>query len=186
MSPSFAVERSKMQLPILKITPGGVVKCVLGDVGPLWYGVHWAGNRQHLCSGYNGSSCPLCGLTESRVIGMTLVEVEIGNTRRPLLLEVSPLAWSNLESRCRFGGFDLVAGVRTTLSRPRARGMLRLEPEETVERSGLWLDAERRLLGGWAVLYGLPLPMLDETFAEFQSRVVVALATRAAVAAAKA
>ncbi|MFZ1057872.1 MAG: hypothetical protein WAP47_01630 [Candidatus Rokuibacteriota bacterium] len=64
--------------------------------------------------------------------------------------------------------------------------MLRLEPEETVERSGLWLDAERRLLGGWAVLYGLPLPMLDETFAEFQSRVVVALATRAAVAAAKA
>jgi len=182
---SQAIERSKLQLPILKVRPGAVVEAVFGEVGPIWFGVHWIGNRQVLCGATQTQDCPLCGLTAGRVIGMTLVGCRLQGASRAFLLEVSPLAFSSLESRCRFSGLNLCDGVLCEVSRPRARGCLRIEPREAVGLGEQWLDAERRLVGGWAVLYGLPLPTLEETFTQFQERVASVIQARARVAEAR-
>lgn len=171
MNVCTAVLRSKSQMPILKVNPGAKVEGVLGDFGPLWFGVHWMGNRQHLCCQSDDSICPLCSFGSPRVIGITLCVLTLNNVTRGFLLEISPLAWSNFESRCRFDGVNLADGVRCVISRPRARGALRIEVVGTGGLGTQWLDGERRLLGGWAVLYGLPLPTLTETFEEFQTRV---------------
>lgn len=175
MSVYSAVERSKVQLPILKVRPGAEVECVFGEVGPMWYGVHWVHDRQLLCAATEANSCPVCELASQRVVGMTLVACRFRDATRAFLLEVSPLAFSNFESRCRYAGLNLCDGLQCVVSRPRARGCLRIEPIVAVGLGERWLDAERRLLGGWAVLYGLPLPTLSETFKEFQERVASVL-----------
>lgn len=182
MSSLTAIERSRLQLAIVKVRPGAVVHAVFGEFGPLWFGVHWAGGRQVLCCCTEELSCPLCSFGSSRVVGMTLVGLRVRDASRAFLLEVSPLAYGDLESRCRFGGFELADGVRCEVTRPRARGCLRIEPLEVVGWEAFGLDAERRLLAAWAVLYGLPLPMMEETFTQFGERVASVLEARARIA----
>jgi hypothetical protein len=183
MNTSHAVERSKVQLPILKVRPGCEVECVFLEAGPLWYGVHWVTDRALLCALGSTEGCPLCALNISRVVGVTMVLVQVRDAWRPLLLELSPTAFSTFEARCRFAGLVLGDGVLAVVSRPRARSGLRIEP---LQRHGVgehFLDVERRLVGAWAVLYGLPLPMLTETFDEFQIRVSSIVEARGRIAA---
>jgi len=180
-----AVDRSKVQLPILKVQPGAQVEATLCDVGPLWFAVHWVNGRQLICSGDAGECCPVCSLGSSRVIGMTLVSCRLSGGVRPFLLEISPLGFSQFEERVRFAGLDLRLGVRAMITRPRARGCLRVDPVGAGELGTLWLDGERRLIGGFSVLYGLPLPTLDESFEDFTVRVRSVVEARCRLAAAK-
>jgi hypothetical protein len=170
MSVPSAVLRSRFQLPIVKVRPGSIVAGVLGEVGPLWFGVHWVGGRQFLCCGSEEAGCPLCSLGQSRVVGVTMMEIRLQGGRQEFLLELSPLAFSNFESRLRFAGFDLKCGVQVQVTRARARGGLRIEPCGPCDRFEMWLDGERRLLNAWAVLYGLPLSESGESFTQFLER----------------
>lgn len=185
MSSPSALERCRLQLPILKVRPGAVVEAVFYDVGPLWFGVHWAGGRQQLCVSDVSRECPLCCFGGSRVVGMCLVSCRLQGGSQAFLLEISPLGWSNFETRLRFAGLDLLTGVLTQISRPRAKGALRVEALRDGAGGEGWLDAERRLLGGWAVLYGLPLPTLDETMEAFTTRVSSVVEARARLAVAQ-
>lgn len=171
MSPEKALVRSRFQLPIVKVRPGSVVTGILGDVGPIWFGVHWVGGRQVLCAGEDGSGCALCALGAGRVIGLTMIELIVQNARREFLLEVSPVAFSNFESRCRFSGLDLDLGVRCEVGRSRMRSMLRIDPIDQAPNYQAWLDGDRRLVNAWAVLYGLPLAEPRETVDDFRVRV---------------
>lgn len=182
MSVEQALERSRLQLPILKIRSGAVVEGVFGGIGPVWFAVHWVNGRQVLCGSMEEEECPLCGVNQSRVIGMTIVSLRLPAASRAFLLEVSPVAFSAFESRCRFRSMALCEGVEAEISRPRARGCLRIEPCGVVGVGEHWLDGERRLLGAWAVLYGLPLPLLDETFTAFQRRILAVVQARARIA----
>jgi hypothetical protein len=179
---SQALERSRLQLPILKVRSGAVVEAVFCDSGPLWFAAHWVNGRQVLCAGMDQADCPLCGVNQSRVLGMTIVALRVQAASRAFLLEVSPLAFSSFEARCSLAGMPLAEGVLCAISRPRARGCLRIEPYAVVGVGEHWLDGERRLLGGWAVLCGLPLPLLNETSVEFQRRVVAVVQARARLA----
>lgn len=170
MSVPSAVLRSRFQLPIVKVRAGSVVEGVLGELGPLWFGVHWVGGRQCLCCASDEAGCPLCAFGASRCIGVTMVEMRIQDRRREFLLEVSPLAFSNFESRLRFSGLDLKLGVTCEITRARARMGLRIEPVGGAERFEMWVDGERRLLNAWAVLYGLPLSESGESFTQFLER----------------
>lgn len=174
-----AVARSKAQLPILKVRPGAEVECVLLGAGPIWYGVHWLNGRQHLCCAWERAACPLCAVSLGRVVGMTLVVCRVQGADRAFLLELSPLSFSSFEERVRFAMLGDADAVRCVVSRPRARGYLRIVPVEAASAGEHLLDADRRLLGGWAVLYGLPLPMLTDSFEEFQVRVSSVLEARA-------
>lgn len=177
-----ALSRSRLQLPILKIRQGALVHCVVADVGPFWFAVHWVDGRQVLCSLGDVSPCPLCACFPARVIGCTLALLRLSGVSRLFLLEVSPIAWSNFESRCRMGAIDMSGGVSVEISRPRARGALRIEARESVSLNECWKDADFHLLAGWAVLYGLPLPSAGETSTQFVARTLSILCDRAAVA----
>lgn len=177
-----AVDRCRFQLPILKVRPGAVVRGVLGEVGPIWFGVHWVRERQLLCGASEDAGCIYCALGAARVVGLTLFETSIQGKRVEMLLEVSPLAFGEFEQRLRFGGFDLKSGVVVEVSRPRARSRLRIEPVMVPDRWQAWLDGERRLLNAWAVLYGMPLSSPTETFEEFLQRVRSVIEARARLA----
>lgn len=177
-----ALSRSRLQLPILKVRAEAVVRGVMSEVGPLWFGVHWVDGRQVLCSLSDVSPCALCAAFPSRVIGITLLLCRLQGVSKMFLLELSPLAWSNFESRCRFVGAGLERGVSVEISRPRAKGCLRIDAGSEVELGVEWMDAGFGLLAGWAVLYGLPLPSQFETFTQFQTRVAPIVADRAALA----
>lgn len=180
-----AVERCRMQLPVLKVRPGSVTECVFWDVGPIWFGVHWVGDRQHLCCAEDSEPCPLCSAVGGRVVGLCLVGCRLQGGERAFLLEVSPLAWSQFEARLRFAGLDLDRGVLASISRSRARGVMHIEPMDGEASGAVWLDAERRLVGAWAVLYGLPLPYLVESFEDFHTRLRPLIASRAEIALSK-
>lgn len=183
MTVNNVLERSMCQLPVLKVRPASECVAAFGELGPLWYAVHWANDRQHLCCGSDVVDCPLCVYGASRVVGMTLVTTRLQAASKVFLLEVSPIAWGQFSDRCRFGDFVLADGVEAKVTRPRARGCLRIEPLVRVDEFASWLDAERRLLRAWAVLYGLPLPSLTETFEEFFRRVLSVVEARARIAA---
>jgi hypothetical protein len=182
MTPVHALERSKVQLPVLKVREGASVEAVLCDVGPLWFGVHWVGGRQLLCSFDHEQDCPLCGMNQSRVIGMTIAVCRAQVASRAFLLQVSPLAFLTFEQRCEFLSFELSDGVFAQITRPRARGCLRIEPVKVVGLGDHWVDGYRRLLAAWAVLYGLPLPLVNETFKEFGTRVLSIVQARGRIA----
>lgn len=174
-----ALDRARFQLPLLRVRAGAVAEGVVGMIGPLWFGVHWIEGRQRLCGLSSSEDCPLCALSAARILGMTLIQCALSNASATLLLEFSPLAWGQFEERCRFHGGDLREGVRVRITRPRARGCLRIEPLGTPSHFSMWLDGERRLLNAWAVLYGLPLATREETVEAFTERVKSVVQARA-------
>jgi len=171
MDRAVVLERSRAQLPLLKVNPGALVEVVVAPVGPAWFTTHWLGRRQVLCAGDEGA-CLACGSYPPRVVGFVLACAVVAGKRRVFLLEVSPSSWSRFEMGLCWESVADGQWVRANLTRPRLRAPLRIEvvcggtsPLDGYEPS------ERTLVNAVAVLYGLPLMTCTESLQDWESGV---------------
>ena len=177
MDRDLVIERSRAQLPLLKINPGAVVRVKVLPVGPAWFTVHWVGKRQVLCAARGESGCMACGVAPGRVVGFVLVTTLLVEKERLFLLEVSPLALNSLEMSAQFEGISTNASVWCDVSRHGARRPLRFEAVEESRYDCPQEAATVRLMNAVAVLYGLPLMIVGECVSSWEERVAATVAS---------
>jgi hypothetical protein len=179
MDRSMVVERSRAQLPLLKINQGAVVRLKVLPLGPCWFNVHWIGRRQVLCSGCSEHGCEACGVSGSRVVGFVLCTTLLLGKERLFLLEVSPLAINSFEMSAKFESLSVTDCLWCDVIRPGSRRPLRFEVVEASSVSETFDRGLGRLANAVAVLYGLPLMSVGEKVSDWEERVAVVVAAHA-------
>lgn len=176
---------ARVALAVTRVAGGSQVRLVLQSQRVAWVGTHWFG-RQVLCPRSFGGECEACRGQVARTCGFVIALVDIGQSWRPGLLEVTPSSWSRLEMLCRMEGFEVTLGLEFEASRRRARAPLRLEPIGSHGRQVAELATPLRLVESVAVLFRLSLPRSTEEPSDWGVRVTREIQTTCTVAISKA
>lgn len=143
-------------LRLLRVSPGSVVQCCLQRPDPTWLSTHWLSNHQIPCIG-GDNECPACMYQLARSTGFVVVTIVQGNKPVPMLLEVTPHAWSSLRMSSQFENQTIVGGRIVALSRKYKNSPMRMEVTEHVSRVFEECASEERVLRALATLFQLPV-----------------------------
>jgi len=161
-------ERCKWQLRVVKVRGGSEVRGVVLSEGPFWYATHWFGDRQYLCARNEDGGCVGCLEQAPRVMGCVLFDQEVGQERRPGLLEFSAVSWQRVEFMQLAGEFETVLGLQLVARRGRGRSPLRfVVGEQTTVQVPLPIRSWQRQANALAVLYRLPLVSAASSWADW-------------------
>lgn len=131
--------------------------------------------RTFLCSG--GEECGACQLLPQRAYWY--LPCLCLATQRPSILELSAHASADLEQRCRFSGWPVVAGVQVELSRRSKKAPLRMEILARVGTPPVAVVWE--WCSALMALYCLPAFVPGETLDAYGARVRTIVNSRAAL-----
>jgi hypothetical protein len=164
--------------PLLRVPAGQSVLVELLSGDWIRLTTHYVG-RTVLCP--QTPDCPLCDLLPTRAFWYLPALREPG--RRPVLLELSAQASSDLEQVAKFAAGSVGAGVRLMLSRRTAKSPIRSEAE------GFAPSPRRTNVDEWGSLlmavFCCPPLRPAESISDYGSRIQPQLLARAEVAAAR-
>jgi len=161
-------ERSKWQLRVVKVRGGSEVRGVVLSEGPFWYATHWFGGRQYLCARIEDGGCVGCVEQAPRVMGCVLFDQEVGQERRPGLLEFSAVSWQRVEFMQLAGEFETLSGLRLVARRGVGRSPLRFAfGGHSTDQAPAAIRSWQRQANALAVLYRLPLVSAASSWADW-------------------
>lgn len=169
-------------LSVLKVPAGSRVKVGIQSERPELLVTHWFG-RQFVCG---GGDCPACGTYASRLGVWNVVQVVVGNSLQPRLLELSSQSWARLRFMAGWEDAESLGGVAVELYRSSLRRPVLAEPCSDVIPVNSRLASADTLLDGLGVLFQLPARRDGESGVEWADRirpVVVSRVERAMLAA---
>lgn len=145
----FASEspRREIRWPVLRVEPGVASEVVLLAGGWLRLDTHYF-KRTQICLG--SDDCPVCQYLPSR--SYYYLPGVFSANRRPVLLELSPLAAADLEQVAKLLGRGVRSGLRLRVRRRTAKAPMKFEALEDGARVGEvetheWVSAVMAIYG---------------------------------------
>lgn len=149
----------RMNLPVVRVRAGSLLRVVLLGAGPVWIETHWS-DRALICP---GDECPACPVQNPRCVGYLAVAIAApGMALRPAMLEVTPSCWGRFAGLLEMEGLRDERGVVVELSRRTAKSPLVAVPLLDAWSGDLPAFTVAGLFEALAVLYRLPVPTPGE------------------------
>lgn len=164
--------KREVRWPVLRVEAGTRSEVVLLSARWLHLQTHFH-KRTQLCLGDEG--CPVCAFLPSR--GYYYLPAAFCSTRRPVLLELSPLASADLEQNARLTEQGMRSGLVVAFTRRSARAPLRSEVLEQGPVRGTLADWEwySAVMG----IYGFGAMRPDESVEDYRERLRPSAVSRA-------
>jgi len=175
---SSEVQAGVRGLRLLKVSVGEVVRVSIQSPDVEVVGVHWFG-RQVICG---GGDCLACTYVPVRLVGFCVVQVDLGGSAQPALLEMTGGSWSRCRLLCEMEGLKTTQGLVVELRKPRSKSGIRVEPVSVDGLVNPVLATAERLVDAISVLFSLPRRNVEETAAAWKDRVRASVVLRCSAA----